>query len=43
VAVEDALLEGHLGLSKELISFQSPQKKFFIGSENGGHHLIKVR
>ena len=43
VQVEDALLEGHLGITRELISFQNSQKKFFIGADNGGHNLIKVQ
>lgn len=41
--VEDALLEGHLGITRELLAFQSPEKKFHIGSEKGGSNLIKVR
>ncbi|XP_041351568.1 probable ubiquitin carboxyl-terminal hydrolase FAF-X isoform X2 [Gigantopelta aegis] len=38
---EDALLEGHLGITRELLSFQSPEKKYNIGSEKGGANLIK--
>ncbi|XP_039296311.1 LOW QUALITY PROTEIN: probable ubiquitin carboxyl-terminal hydrolase FAF-X [Nilaparvata lugens] len=30
--VEDAVLEGHLGIAKELLSFMSPEKKFQIGA-----------
>ncbi|RZF36782.1 hypothetical protein LSTR_LSTR013963 [Laodelphax striatellus] len=30
--VEEAVLEGHLGLAKELLSFMSPEKKFQIGA-----------
>ena len=39
---EDALLEGHLGITRELLSFQSAEKKYNIGSEKGGANLIKV-
>ena len=42
VLVEEALLEGHLGVTKELLAFQTPEKKYHIGSENGGANLIKV-
>jgi hypothetical protein len=42
VQVDDCLLEGHLGITKELVSMQSAQKKFFIGAENGGCSMIKV-
>ena len=40
--VEEALLEGHLGVTKELLQFQSPEKKFHMGCEKGGANLIKV-
>ena len=40
--VEETILEGHLGVTKELLSFQTPQKKFYIGCETGGANLIKV-
>jgi len=40
--VEEALLEGHLGITKELLSLQSPEKKYHIGAEKGGPNLIKV-
>jgi len=40
--IDDCLLEGHLGITKELIAMQSVQKRFFIGAENGGCGLIKV-
>ena len=43
VQVEEALLEGHLGVTKELLTFQAPDKKYHIGSEKGGNNLIKVR
>jgi len=41
VQVEEALLEGHLGVTRELLAFQSPDKKYHIGSEKGGANLIK--
>ena len=40
--VEEALLEGHLGITKELLSLQSPEKKYHIGAEKGGPNLIRV-
>lgn len=43
VSVEDAFLEGHLGITRELLSFQSSDKKYLMGSEKGGANLIKVR
>ncbi|XP_017539923.1 probable ubiquitin carboxyl-terminal hydrolase FAF-X isoform X2 [Pygocentrus nattereri] len=39
--VEETILEGHLGVTKELLAFQSPEKKFCIGCEKGGANLIK--
>ncbi|KAK3596917.1 hypothetical protein CHS0354_031696 [Potamilus streckersoni] len=39
--VDDVLLEGHLGITRELLAFQSTEKKFHIGSEKGGTNLIK--
>ncbi|XP_071163274.1 ubiquitin carboxyl-terminal hydrolase 9X-like isoform X2 [Mytilus edulis] len=41
VEVEDALLEGHLGITRELLAFQTPEKRYHIGSEKGGSNLIK--
>lgn len=41
--VEETILEGHLGVTKELLAFQTPEKKYYIGCENGGANLIKVR
>ncbi|XP_067668544.1 ubiquitin carboxyl-terminal hydrolase 9X-like [Haliotis asinina] len=41
VQTEEALLEGHLGITRELLAFQSPEKKFNIGSEKGGSNLIR--
>ncbi|XP_072539942.1 ubiquitin carboxyl-terminal hydrolase 9X-like isoform X4 [Salminus brasiliensis] len=39
--VEETILEGHLGVTKELLAFQTPEKKFCIGCEKGGANLIK--
>ncbi|XP_039510750.1 probable ubiquitin carboxyl-terminal hydrolase FAF-X isoform X2 [Pimephales promelas] len=39
--VEDTILEGHLGVTKELLAFQTPEKKFHIGCERDGANLIK--
>nr|XP_051683860.1 probable ubiquitin carboxyl-terminal hydrolase FAF-X [Oryctolagus cuniculus] len=39
--IEEPILEGHLGVTKELIAFQTPEKKYHIGCENGGANLIK--
>ncbi|BES97389.1 ubiquitin carboxyl-terminal hydrolase [Nesidiocoris tenuis] len=40
--VEDALVEGHLGIAKELFSFVSPEMKYKFGShEEAGGTLIK--
>lgn len=40
--VEETILEGHLGVTKELLAFQTPEKKYYIGCEKGGANLIKV-
>jgi len=40
--IDDCLLEGHLGITKELVAMQGVQKRFYIGAENGGCGLIKV-
>ena len=40
--VDEALLEGHLGITRELLAFTSAERKFNIGSENGGANLIRV-
>jgi ubiquitin carboxyl-terminal hydrolase 9/24 len=37
---EDAVLEGHLGLARELLSFVSPEKKHELGCQGG--NLIRV-
>uniref|UniRef100_A0A8C4ME89 USP domain-containing protein n=1 Tax=Equus asinus asinus TaxID=83772 RepID=A0A8C4ME89_EQUAS len=39
--VEEPNLEGHLGVTKELLAFQTPEKKYHIGCEKGGANLIK--
>ncbi|XP_054553726.1 probable ubiquitin carboxyl-terminal hydrolase FAF-X [Talpa occidentalis] len=39
--IEEPMLEGHLGLTKELLAFQTTQKKYHIGCEKGGANLIK--
>ncbi|XP_066267004.1 ubiquitin carboxyl-terminal hydrolase 9X-like isoform X4 [Branchiostoma lanceolatum] len=39
--IDEALLEGHLGVTCELLSFQPAEKKYHIGSEKGGANLIK--
>lgn len=41
--VEETILEGHLGVTKELLAFQTPEKKYYIGCEKGGANLIKVQ
>jgi ubiquitin carboxyl-terminal hydrolase 9/24 len=43
IQVDEAVLEGHLGIAKELLSFMSPEKKYELGSEEKkGNNLIKV-
>ncbi|XP_060232828.1 probable ubiquitin carboxyl-terminal hydrolase FAF-X isoform X1 [Meriones unguiculatus] len=39
--VEDPILEGHLGVTKELLSFQTPEEKYQIGCKKGGFNLVK--
>ncbi|KAG9485628.1 hypothetical protein GDO78_008621 [Eleutherodactylus coqui] len=34
--IEETILEGHLGVTKELLAFQTPEKKYHIGCEKGG-------
>lgn len=41
--VEETILEGHLGVTKELLAFQTQEKKYYIGCEKGGANLIKVQ
>lgn len=41
--VEEAVLEGHLGIAKELLAFLPSSKKYELGSdEKTGINLIKV-
>jgi hypothetical protein len=40
--VEETILEGHIGITKELLAFQTSEKKYYIGCEKGGANLIKV-
>jgi hypothetical protein len=41
--VDEAVLEGHLGIAKELLSFMIPEKKYELGSdEKKGLNLVKV-
>ncbi|KAH9509417.1 putative ubiquitin carboxyl-terminal hydrolase FAF-X [Bulinus truncatus] len=40
--VDDALLEGRMCITKELLSFQSSEKKYHIGCKSGGAELIKI-
>lgn len=43
MAIEDAVLDGHLCIAKELFSFVSPEMKHKLGSdEESGGNLIKV-
>ncbi|XP_039724617.1 probable ubiquitin carboxyl-terminal hydrolase FAF-X isoform X5 [Pteropus medius] len=39
--VEEPILEGHLGITKELLAFQTSEKKYHVGCEKGGANLIK--
>ncbi|EHB09100.1 Putative ubiquitin carboxyl-terminal hydrolase FAF-Y [Heterocephalus glaber] len=39
--VEEPILEGHLGVTKELLAFQTPEKKYCVGCEKGGAYLVK--
>ncbi|XP_075395925.1 ubiquitin carboxyl-terminal hydrolase 9X-like isoform X2 [Tenrec ecaudatus] len=39
--IEDPILEGHLGVMKELLPFQSSENKYHIGCEKSGANLIK--
>ncbi len=40
--VQNELLEGHLGITRELLSYQTAQKKYLIGSDPEGHKLLRV-
>ncbi|XP_063491521.1 ubiquitin carboxyl-terminal hydrolase 9Y isoform X6 [Symphalangus syndactylus] len=39
--VEEPILEGHLGVTKELLAFQTSEKKYHFGCEKGGANLVK--
>ncbi|ELV09214.1 putative ubiquitin carboxyl-terminal hydrolase FAF-Y [Tupaia chinensis] len=39
--VEEPILEGHLGVTKELLAFQTPEEKYYIGCAKGGANLVK--
>uniref|UniRef100_A0A8C9GBE3 USP domain-containing protein n=1 Tax=Piliocolobus tephrosceles TaxID=591936 RepID=A0A8C9GBE3_9PRIM len=39
--VEELILEGHLGVTKELLAFQTSEKKYHFGCEKGGATLVK--
>lgn len=42
--VDEAVLEGHLNIAKELLGFLSSEKKYLLGSnEKKGICLIRVR
>ena len=38
--IDEMLLDGHLGLTKELLLFQTAEKKFYLGSDPAGPNLI---
>ncbi|XP_065644318.1 ubiquitin carboxyl-terminal hydrolase 9X isoform X4 [Hydra vulgaris] len=40
-STDDVLLEGHLGIIKELLQYHSIQKRYHIGCEEGGEKLIE--
>ena len=40
--VETPLLDGHLGLTVELLAFRSVAEKYQIGSDPNGQELIKA-
>ncbi|XP_071463035.1 ubiquitin carboxyl-terminal hydrolase 9X-like isoform X2 [Marmota flaviventris] len=39
--IEEPILEGHLGVTKELLAFQTPERKYYVGCEKGGANLVK--
>ena len=41
--MEEPLLNGHLGVTRELLQLQTAEKKFQVGSQDGGSNLITVR
>lgn len=41
--VDEILLEGHLGITKELLKYMSSEKKYYYGSEESNSvNLVKV-
>ncbi|KAM6149271.1 ubiquitin carboxyl-terminal hydrolase 9X-like [Rhynchocyon petersi] len=40
-SIEEPILEGHLRVTKELLAFQTSEKKYYIGCEEGGTNLVK--
>lgn len=40
--VDEVLLEGHLCVTKELVAFLSPEKKWELGGESKNINLIRV-
>ncbi len=41
--MDEILLEGHIGITKELLKYMSPEKKFYYGSdESSSINLVKV-
>lgn len=42
--MDEALLEGHLGVTRELVSFLGPDKKYEVGADPNAQrgNLIKV-
>ena len=42
ICIDETLLEGHLGITRELLLFQDPPSKLLLGSQTNGPNLIKV-
>lgn len=40
---QEALLEGHFGLARELLCFMNPDKKHELGADDNKGGLIRVR
>ena len=40
--VDEALLEGRMCITKELVAFQTSDRKYQIGCKKGGAELIRV-
>jgi len=40
--LNNELLKGHLGITKELLSYHSTHTRYMIGCEEGGQQLLKV-